>query len=292
MPAISPEIARSIVGITFLLLGAVTLIALLLPGEGELTDRYRDSIAPWFETGRWLLPFLLLSAGWYLEWGPGRKPNSGWGATVIGLSIAFVGFLGCLEVLSVELFGVERGGGRIGRFLEELLVPLVTGPGAFILLVGLIVIGLMIAFALRPAELARPVTGTARWLGGVTAASMKRESPTASNGGSPTAAASATATAQGPAWSGRRRGRHVRGPDRHLGRERRSGDEHPGRHPQPVADLGHVRPGPWPPERPLWQPRRVRDRSTTSPRPATRHRRAKPSTACRTRPSSTTSRCP
>ena len=33
LPAISPEIARSIVGITFLLLGAVTLIALLLPGE-------------------------------------------------------------------------------------------------------------------------------------------------------------------------------------------------------------------------------------------------------------------
>jgi S-DNA-T family DNA segregation ATPase FtsK/SpoIIIE len=202
MPAISPEIARSIVGITFLLLGAVTLIALLLPGEGELTDRYRDSIAPWFETGRWLLPFLLLSAGWYLEWGPGRKPNSGWGATVIGLTLAFVGFLGCLEVLSVELFGVERGGGRIGRFLEELLVPLVTGPGAFILLVGLIVIGLMIAFALRPAELARPFTGTARWLGGVTAASMKRESPAAANGGSTTAAAAATATAKGRRGTG------------------------------------------------------------------------------------------
>ena len=197
LPAISPEIARSIVGITFLLLGAVTLIALLLPGEGELTDRYRDSIAPWFETGRWLLPFLLLSAGWYLEWGPGRKPNSGWGATVIGLAIAFIGFLGCLEVLSVELLGVERGGGRIGRFLEELLVPLVTGPGAFILLVGLIVIGLMIAFALRPAELARPLTGSARWLGGVTAASMKRESPPAPNGGSPIGAASATATGKG-----------------------------------------------------------------------------------------------
>ena len=283
MPAISPEVARSIVGITFLLLGAVTLIALLLPGEGELTDRYRDSIAPWFETGRWLLPFLLLSAGWYLEWGPGRKPNSGWGATVIGLSIAFVGFLGCLEVLSVELFGVERGGGRIGRFLEELLVPLVTGPGAFILLVGLIVIGLMIAFNLRPAELARPVTGTARWLGGVTAASMKRESPTGVERRSARPrAASATATAKGRAWSGRRRGWHVRGPDRHLGRERRSGDEHPGRHPQPVADLGHVRPRPCRRARPLWQPRRVRVRSTTSPRPAIRHRRARPSTASRT----------
>ena len=177
----TPEVVRSIVGTAMMALGAITLIALILPGQGALTDWWRDSIAPWFETGRWLLPFLLLSAGWYLEWGPGRKPNSGWGATVIGLAIAFIGFLGCLEVLSVELAGVERGGGRIGRFLEELLVPLVTGPGAFILLVGLIVIGLMIAFALRPAELARPLTGTARWLGGVTAASMKRESPPASN---------------------------------------------------------------------------------------------------------------
>ena len=31
-----------------------TLIALILPGEGALTDWWRDSIAPWFETGRWL----------------------------------------------------------------------------------------------------------------------------------------------------------------------------------------------------------------------------------------------
>ena len=132
-----------------------------------------------------------------LEWGPGRKPNSGWGATVIGLAIAFIGFLGCIEVLSVELLGVERGGGRIGRFLEELLVPLVTGPGAFILLVGLIVIGLMIAFALRPAELVRPLTGSCALAGRRNGGEHERESPPASNGGSPTGAPAATATAKG-----------------------------------------------------------------------------------------------
>src|SRR5262245_55382304 len=175
LPQVSPEVTRSIVGITFLLLGAVTLIALLLPGEGQLTDWWRDSIAPWFETARWLLPFLLLSAGWYLEWGPGSRPHSGWGGTVIGLAIAFVGFLGCLEILSIELFGVERGGGRIGRFLEDLLVPLLTGPGAFVVLVGLIVIGLMFAFAMRPSQMAKPVTDTAKWLGGAAASSLQRE---------------------------------------------------------------------------------------------------------------------
>ena len=54
LPAISPELARSLIGIGLLLLGAVTLIALLLPGKGSLTDWWRDSIAPWFETGRWI----------------------------------------------------------------------------------------------------------------------------------------------------------------------------------------------------------------------------------------------
>src|SRR5919109_1930364 len=77
----TPEVVRTIVGTAMMALGAITLIALILPGEGSLTDWWRDSIAPWFETGRWLLPFLLLASGWYLEWGPGRQPNSGWGVT-------------------------------------------------------------------------------------------------------------------------------------------------------------------------------------------------------------------
>ena len=75
LPAIPPDVARSIFGVLLLVLGAVTLIALALPGQGRLTDLWRDSIAPWFQTGRWLLPFLLLGAGWYVEWGPGRRPN-------------------------------------------------------------------------------------------------------------------------------------------------------------------------------------------------------------------------
>ena len=78
LPSVGPEVARSILGIIFLVLGAVTLIALALPGQGALTDWWRNSIAPWFETGRWALPFLLLGAGAYLEFGPGKRPGSGW----------------------------------------------------------------------------------------------------------------------------------------------------------------------------------------------------------------------
>ncbi len=155
-------------------LGAITLIALILPGQGALTDWWRDSIAPWFETGRWLLPFLLLGGGWYVAGGPGRQPGSGWGMTLAGLGLAYVAALGAFEVLKVELFDAERGGGRIGRFLAGTLEPLLTGPGTFVLLAAIAGLGLMLAFNLQLRELFSPLTGTARWLGATTAASMRR----------------------------------------------------------------------------------------------------------------------
>ncbi len=174
-PAIGPEVARSIVGIFFLVLGAVTLIALALPGQGALTTWWRDSFAPWFESGRWLLPFLLLGTGWYVEWGPGRRPNSGWGATIAGIALAFIGFLGAFELLHLTVFGTDRGGGRIGRFLAGVLEPLLSGPGAFVVCIGIFAIGLMLAFNLQLKQLIRPLTGSARWVGMTAAASMRRE---------------------------------------------------------------------------------------------------------------------
>ena len=155
-------------------LGAITLIALILPGQGALTDWWRDSIAPWFETGRWLLPFLLLGGGWYVAGGPGRAPGSGWGMTLAGLGIAYIAALGAFEVLKIELFDTERGGGRIGRFLAGTLEPLLTGPGTFVLLAAIAGLGLMLAFNLQLRELFAPLTGTARWLGSTTADSMRR----------------------------------------------------------------------------------------------------------------------
>src|SRR3954469_495463 len=86
---ITPDVVRSILGTVLMALGAITLIALLLPGDGKLTDWWRDTIAPWFQTGRWLLPFLLLAAGWYVAAGPGKRPNSGWGMTLTGLALAY-----------------------------------------------------------------------------------------------------------------------------------------------------------------------------------------------------------
>ena len=96
----NPEVVRSILGTVMMALGAITLIALVLPGEGALTDWWRDSIAPWFETGRWLLPFLLLAGGWWIAAGPGKKAGSGWGMTLGGLAIAYIAALGAFEILA------------------------------------------------------------------------------------------------------------------------------------------------------------------------------------------------
>ena len=171
---ITPEVVRSVVGTALMALGAITLIALVLPGEGALTDWWRDSIAPWFETGRWLLPFLLLGGGWYIAAGPGTKPGSGWGMTLLGLAIFMIGVVGMLEVLSLNIFDVERGGGRIGQFIAGTLEPLLTKPGTFVLCAALSVLGVMLAFDLRLRQLTDPVTGTARWVVTTTADSMRR----------------------------------------------------------------------------------------------------------------------
>ena len=60
---ITPEVVRSIIGLTLLVLGAMTFIALMLSGEGALTRWWTGVFAPWFGTMRWLLPFFLLLAG-------------------------------------------------------------------------------------------------------------------------------------------------------------------------------------------------------------------------------------
>jgi len=179
----TPDVVRSIVGLVLLILGAMTLIALILPGQGTLTSWWTSVFAPWFGAMRWLLPFFLLLAGWWLEWGPGRQAGSGWGITLIGMAIAYLGIVGAAQVLGVS-------GGAIGRFLANGLTSLLTAPGAFVLLVGMAVGGLLMAFGIQLKQLVRPVTGTAKWVGSTAVASVKRDpaSPDASVGASPTPA--------------------------------------------------------------------------------------------------------
>jgi len=189
-PVVGPEVARSIFGIILLVLGAITLIALTIQGQGSLTTWWQRTVGPWFGTLRWMLPFLLLGAGWYIEWGPGKRPNSGWGATLIGLALTYVSLLGMIEVLDLSLFGRARTGGIVGTVIATPLRALLSGPGAFVVLLALAVIGLLIAFNLRLREVTSPFTSLARWFGSTAAASMRR-GPDHAPAGRSTAAAEA-----------------------------------------------------------------------------------------------------
>ena len=61
---IAPEVARSLFGLTLLILGVITLIMIFLPAsQGSLTEWAQRTVNPLFGSGRWLLPFMLIGAG-------------------------------------------------------------------------------------------------------------------------------------------------------------------------------------------------------------------------------------
>jgi S-DNA-T family DNA segregation ATPase FtsK/SpoIIIE len=164
---LTPDVVRSILGLILLVLGAMTLIALALPGQGALTSWWTDVFAPWFGTMRWLLPFFLLAAGWWLEWGPGRLAGSGWGMTVLGLAITYAGLVGAAQIVGIS-------GGRIGRALATTLNDLFPAVGSFVVLIALSALGLVIGFGIPLRQLLHPAVGTARWVGSTAAEALRR----------------------------------------------------------------------------------------------------------------------
>ncbi len=155
---VSPAVARSLLGLVFLVLGAILMVAMALPGEGRLTDYVRNLIVPFFGAARYLLPIVLLVAGWYLEWGPGRHPDAPWARTLAGIVLAYVGALEMIQEIATS-------GGRIGMFLDQLLEPLLTAPGTFVLMLAVTVAGLLIAFDQPLHALLEPLLRSARSAG-------------------------------------------------------------------------------------------------------------------------------
>jgi len=165
---VNPDVVRSIVAIVFLVLGIVILVGLLLPGKGALTDWILNVIAPWFGAGRWLLPFLLIGLGIHLE--RARGPRAGWARTVAGLTIAYVALLAMVTLLADAGFLKEGSGGRIGRLIADFLSNLFSDPGAFVVLAGLLVVGIVIALDRPARDLFAPVGRAGRGIAAALAA--------------------------------------------------------------------------------------------------------------------------
>ncbi|MBF6604386.1 MAG: DNA translocase FtsK [Chloroflexi bacterium] len=169
LPTLSQDVARSLVGIFLLVLGAVTLIALMLPGQGRLTDVWRDAVAPWFGSGRWFLPFLLLGAGAYVERVP-RGTNS-WQLTLVGVVIAYLGLLGVMAFL-----GPHRGG-NIGGWEMQALGGLITRPGAFVVLASIGIAGALLTLDMSLRSFISPLGRGASGLAALLDRSARDERP-------------------------------------------------------------------------------------------------------------------
>ena len=154
---LNPEVVRSLVGIAILVVGIVTLIALLLPGRGQLTDLWRNLIAPWFGTGRWFVPPILIAAGLYVQ--RARGDGGRWGLALLGVALAYVGFLGALDGPNLA------NGGRIGRFVGDGLASLITHPGSFVVCLAMTIIGLLLALDMSLPTLLKPLGRGARTVG-------------------------------------------------------------------------------------------------------------------------------
>jgi S-DNA-T family DNA segregation ATPase FtsK/SpoIIIE len=156
---VSPDVARSLFGLALLVLGVITMVMIFLPAEtGTLTEWAQRTVNPFFGSGRYLLPALLIIGGAYVEWG--TAPAPGWQWRLVAGAIAYVAFLGLLEFLPV------RGGGRIGTTLANILRHSLFGdPVSFTLLLGVIAGGILVAFQRPLRAFVDPLTGAARSVG-------------------------------------------------------------------------------------------------------------------------------
>jgi DNA segregation ATPase FtsK/SpoIIIE-like protein len=153
-PKVAPDVGRKVLGVTLMLMGIATLIALLLPGEGKLTDLWRDSIAPWVGFGRRALPVVLLALGWWIS-DRATGEHLDWQLATLGTVVSFSAALGLIELLE------PTHGGIVGKALAHNMPGLITTPGTGVLLLVVMVAGFLLAIDMSLPAAIRPLAGLA-----------------------------------------------------------------------------------------------------------------------------------
>ena len=162
---VPPHVVRSLIGLTLLVVGAVTFVALLFPEAGVFARYVSEILRPAVGQGAWLLAALLIVAGVLVE----RPSGVGYGSSlaIVGGLIVFAAGLGLIHLVwgtGSSHAALSAGGGVLGNGLSALLSDLLSPIGAFIVLLGLLGAGLILLLNVTLRGLLSPVTGGGRIL--------------------------------------------------------------------------------------------------------------------------------
>ena len=156
-PLIAPHVLRSLVGLVLLVLGAVTVVALVIPGSGVLGRLVDEWLRPAFGQGAWLLAILLAVAGVVVE--RGSSVANGWSVAAVGALITFIAGLALLHLVAGgghSPAALRNGGGAFGDGVGGGMAGLLGTPAALIVLLGLIAAGLILLFNTTLRQLLSP----------------------------------------------------------------------------------------------------------------------------------------
>ncbi len=162
-PRVDPSTLRSIAAVVLIVAGVITLIALLLPGGGILNGYVDGFLRPLFGQGAWLLGILLIVAGVLVERAP--SVDYSWLTVALGGLIVFVGGQGLIHLFSGKGDSqpdLEQGGGALGQALSSVFSDLVSPIGAFVILVGIILVGILLLFNITLVAFVTPFANGAR----------------------------------------------------------------------------------------------------------------------------------
>jgi S-DNA-T family DNA segregation ATPase FtsK/SpoIIIE len=165
-PRVNPSTLRSVAAVVLIAAGAVTLIALFLPGGGILNGYVDGFLRPLFGQGAWLLGILLIVAGVLVERAP--SVDYSWITVAVGGFIVFIGGQGLIHLFSGkgdDPSDLEQGGGALGELLADTLSSLVSPVGAFVILAGVVLVGILLLFNITLVAFVTPFIsgGRAAW---------------------------------------------------------------------------------------------------------------------------------
>jgi len=175
--AVSPDVVRSLLGLALIVLGTVTLVALLFEDQGVLSRYVNDFLRPSFGVGAWLLALLLIVGGGIVERAP--RVGNGWAITALGGLLLFASGLGLIHHLTGNGGGraaLHDGGGALGHWLSGALGDLLGPAGALVIMLGLAVAGLILLLNTSLRELVGPLQGGGRVLVTAVAAPLRSRS--------------------------------------------------------------------------------------------------------------------